>query len=368
MKLALACDWFLPRLGGIEIHLRDLAVRLRARGHDVHVITPTPGATVVDGIPVHRVAARLFPGFHFAYDPGAFTALREVLRAERFDVVHAHASIVSPAAYGAALLALADRTPTIVSFHSVLRNHAWWLRPVVRRLQLPAREASFTAVSGIVAREAKALLGGPEVRVLTNAVDADAWRVRREAADTPEALVVSVMRLEPKKRPWALVQMLARLRETAPDLRFRARIVGEGSERPALERLVRRLGLSDVVELPGRATREELRALYARADLFVLPTRLESFGIAVLEARTAGLPVVVMREAGVAELLQHGTDALLASSDDEMVSAMRQLIADRALRARIAAHNASTLPRATWPDVLAKHELLYERVCASPST
>src|SRR5581483_10633307 len=147
LKIALACDWFAPRLGGMEVHLRDLAVRLRARGHDVHVITPTPGDAGEDGLPVHRVSARLFPGFGFAWNPGVLAALRRVLQTERFDVVHAHASIVSPAAYGAAVAALADGTPTLVSFHSVLRNHDWWLGPAVRRLRLPARGARFAAVS-----------------------------------------------------------------------------------------------------------------------------------------------------------------------------------------------------------------------------
>ncbi|HKO15728.1 MAG TPA: glycosyltransferase family 4 protein [Gemmatimonadaceae bacterium] len=362
MKLALACDWFLPRLGGIELHLRDLALRLRERGHDVHVITPTPGDPVAGGIPVHRVPARLFPGFRFAVNPGAFAALRQALRAGQFDLVHAHASIVSPAAYSAALSALADGAPTVVSFHSVLRNHAWWLRPVVRSLALPARGASFTAVSGVVAREAADVLGISDVSILTNAVDTEEWRPARRQRAGDEVLVVSAMRLEPKKRPRALLRMLAALRDAMPGLRFRARILGEGSERPALERLVRGLGLSGIVELPGRANREELRALYAGADLFVLPTRLEAFGIAVLEARAAGLPVVAMREAGVAALLEDGVDGLLASSDEEMIAALRRLITDPSLRARIAEHNAAVAPRGSWGDVLDEHERLYGRL------
>lgn len=364
LKIALACDWFAPRLGGIEIHLRDLAIRLRARGHDVHVITPTRGDALVDGIPVHRVPARLFPGFGFVWNPGAYAALRRVLRAERFDLVHAHASIVSPAAYSAALAALADGTPTLVSFHSVLRNHAWWLGPIVRRLRLPARGARFAAVSGIVAREARALLGGAEVRVLSNAIDVTTWRVE-PGPPNPEPLIVSVMRLGQKKRPRALVRMLARLRADDPALRFRALIVGDGSERRAVERLIARLRLDDIVAVHGRADHAELREIFRHADVFVLPTRLEAFGLAPLEARAAGLPVVVMRQAGVAEVLEDGVDGMLAASDDDMVSALHRLLTDSALRARIAAHNRTVPPPADWPAVLDAHEAIYSSLISA---
>lgn len=364
MRIALACDWFLPRLGGIEVHLRDLARRLRAAGHDVHVVTPTPGPREVDGIPVHRIAAPLFPGYGFVYTPGAFRAIDAVLRSERFDIVHAHASIVSPTAYGAALAALHRRTPTLVTFHSVLRNHAWWLRLAVRALALPRRGAWFSGVSGVVAREAQGLLGIAGVAVLPNAVDTEAWRVRRDAAASNEILLVSAMRLVPKKRPLALIRMLAELRAAVPDARFRVKIAGAGSERSAVERLVARRGLSDIVELTGRLGRDELRALYARAHAFVLPTTLESFGIAVLEARAAGLPVAIRREAGVAELLEDGVDGVLAPSDAALVAGLARLITDATFRERIAAHNAAVAPPASWPAVLAQHVSLYEELAA----
>jgi glycosyltransferase involved in cell wall biosynthesis len=103
VRVALVCDWFLPRLGGIELHLRDLAVALRASGADARIVTTTRGDDVVDGVPVHRVRAPLAPYSRFAYTPGALRAVEQVIRAERFDVVHAHASVVSPVAYGGAI-------------------------------------------------------------------------------------------------------------------------------------------------------------------------------------------------------------------------------------------------------------------------
>ena len=365
MKLALACDWFLPRLGGIEIHLRDLARRLREAGHEVRVVTSTPGAPEVDGIPVHRIDAPLFPGAGFVCTPGAFRAIEAVLRAERFDLVHAHASIVSPTAYGTALLAARSGTPAVVTFHSVLRNHAWWLRPAVHLLGVPARQLAFTGVSGVVAREASALLGGREVAVLSNAIEPDEWRVRPVPRTDGVVRIVSVMRLAPKKRPRALLHVIARVRALAPEAKLHVQVVGDGPELPALRRLATHLGLGDVVELSGRRTREEIRAIHARSDVFVLPTILEAFGIAALEARAAGVPVVVRREAGIAELLEEGEDSLLATSDEEMARCIARLATDTALRTRLTEHARTTAPPASWAAVTARHVALYERVMAS---
>src|SRR5215207_4965647 len=127
MRVALVCDWFLPRLGGIELHLRDLALALRARRIDAHVVTTTPGPNELDGVPVHRVRAALAPVSGFAYTPGALVRVQDVLRAERFDVVHAHASVVSPVAYAGALGGARLGAATLLTFHSMLHSSAFLL-------------------------------------------------------------------------------------------------------------------------------------------------------------------------------------------------------------------------------------------------
>src|SRR5437016_1100971 len=103
MKVALVCDWYHPRIGGIELHLQDLARQLVGAGHDVVVITPTPGSDSVDGVPVRRINAPRAPLFGFMHTPGGIRALGNALSAERVDVAHCHVSIVSPAALGGAL-------------------------------------------------------------------------------------------------------------------------------------------------------------------------------------------------------------------------------------------------------------------------
>ena len=110
MRVALVCDWFLPRQGGIELHLRDLALALRAADIDARIVTTTRGEEIVDGIPVYRIRTPLAPGSGFAYTPGALRRLGQLVQGEGFDVVHAHGSVVSPVAIGETTLACACTT------------------------------------------------------------------------------------------------------------------------------------------------------------------------------------------------------------------------------------------------------------------
>jgi glycosyltransferase involved in cell wall biosynthesis len=170
------------------------------------------------------------------------------------------------------------------------------------------------------------------------------------------------MRLTGKKRPEPLVRLVAALRDAlAPaGVRVRLTLAGEGSERPALEALVRRLALDDVVRLPGWRTRAELRTLYHAADVFVLPTREEAFGIAALEARAAGLPVVAWRGTGVADFVRDGVHGLLCASDAEMTDRLAALGREPQQLAALAAHGRADPPAAyDWREVVRRHEAVY---------
>jgi glycosyltransferase involved in cell wall biosynthesis len=128
-----------------------------------------------------------------------------------------------------------------------------------------------------------------------------------------------------------------------------------------MERLMSRHGLTGWVELTGRLDRDQLRDVYRRADVFVAPARLESFGIAALEARTAGLPVVAMARAGIREFVLPEVEGLLADGDRGMAAAITRLAVDASLRTSIAAHNRAVLPSMTWPSVLERCEAAYRR-------
>jgi glycosyltransferase involved in cell wall biosynthesis len=219
-----------------------------------------------------------------------------------------------------------------------------------------------TAVSEAAARPVRsALRGRAEVGVLPNGIDPAQWRVAPAPRVEGEVLVASAMRLAPRKRPLPLLEALREVRAGLPaGRRLRVVVAGEGPQRRAMERYLDRHGMS-WVELPGRLGAPALRDLYARADLFAAPAVLEAFGIATLEARAAGLPVVARTGTGAEEFVTDGREGLLAASDAAFAAALWRLAADPALRGRMAAHNRRVPPAFGWDEVVALSVAAYER-------
>jgi glycosyltransferase involved in cell wall biosynthesis len=171
-----------------------------------------------------------------------------------------------------------------------------------------------------------------------------------------------------RKRPHQFLQMLRRARRLVPaDIALEVVIIGDGPRRDGLERYIAKHHMSDWVRLTGRATHEQIRLAYCDTDFFVAPATLESFGIAALEARSAGLPVIAQQVSGVGDFVEHGREGLLAAGDTDMADRIAQLAMSPKLRASISAHNRATDPRFGWPDVLAQCEQLYRRAGAPTS-
>lgn len=359
-------EYFLPHRGGIELHVLALARHLRRHGTEAVVCTPFPGPAEVDSVPVRRLATPLLPAFNTVFSTHAVEPFQELLSADRFDLVHCHVSVYNPAATAAAYLAQRMGVPVVVTFHSVLRGYTRALAALDGLTGWSRLPVTFTAVSEPVAEQVRPLVGARPVAVLPSGIDLDAWRPLAAEPTDGAFRVVSTMRLARRKRPRALIGMLALLRDRLPrGMPLRARIIGEGPERDALCRLVAEHRLGGEVRLCGGFTHEELRREYARADVFALPSIEESFGIAALEARTAGLPVVIFSGSGPAGFIGHGREGLVAPTDAEFVASLVRLARDRELLARIAEHNRATLPPCGWDEVVRLHTEAYARAAGA---
>jgi glycosyltransferase involved in cell wall biosynthesis len=369
VRIAIATDWFAPRLGGIESQLAQLTEGLASRGHDVDVLTTTPAARAAANVTLRRLDVPLLPGADVAISPSLFAALRAEL-ARGYDVVHAHVSVVSPVGYAAAYVARAMGLPTVVTFHSVLRAKRLLLRAADAFGGIAHSGVAWTAVSDLVASQARGALRD-NVAVLPNGIDLAAWRSTpvasaRAGGEGPVTLV-STMRLHRKKRPLQLVRAFASAAARL-DRPMQLVVVGEGPLSGVVQDTMRRVERANPrlgCELRGRLTAGELRALYARCDGFVLASRRESFGIAALEACAAGLPVIGMRAAGSGEFLTHGANALLCDNDGELAAAIARLAGDSSLRRTLA--RPTPLERYDWGSVLAEHESTYRRAAAMQS-
>ena len=360
LKIGLICDWYLPRIGGTEMHLHDLALRLAGEGHDVQVITPTRGQKETDGIPAHRLEVPLFPGLGVVWTKSAFAKIESILKSESYDVVHCHGNIFSPAAYGAVYLSQKMGIPVMITWKSILGVYT----PVLAFLNLLFRWSKwpvvFSAVSGVAAEDVKSIVKNKPVHILPNGIDVSDWKAARVPGNPGETLMVSVMRLIRKKRPDALIKMVPKIiARISPDIRLKVKIIGEGPDKEALEKLISRHSLKSTVELAGYKSREEIRDIFARSDIYVCASKWESFGIAALEARCAGLPVVALESGGVKEIVEHGREGLIGKTDDEMVDHLVRLVREPETLSSLAEYNRDNPPPMNWNEVIVLHLSLY---------
>ena len=366
LRIAHVSDFYLPRLGGIETHISDLAARQVAQGHDVHVVTTTAGPAQPG---VHRVSGAAGPALNPLAAPAGIRALRRL----DVDVVHCHLGVATPLAFFAARAAARSGLPTVVTVHSMWAGVSSIMSAMDALGGWSALPIQWTAVSAAAARPVRPhLRPGTPITLLANGIDQDAWRMPAAPERAAELRLVAVMRLARRKRPLALLRILAAAQEHLDALgdptRLRLTVAGEGGMRSAMEGYVRRHHLGDSVDLVGRLERREVRRLLGTAHAFVAPADLESFGIAALEARCAGLPVVAKSQGGVREFIGHEREGLLCDTDAEMAAGLVRLVREPSLRQAIADHNRSADCPVAWAPLLAATEEIYRAALLGRST
>jgi glycosyltransferase involved in cell wall biosynthesis len=362
VRIAHVSDCYLPRTGGIETQVRGLALAQSSRGDVVRIITATPGDSTVrsgrdtvDGLVVDRLAVRL-PA-DLPVHPRTRAGVRALLEADPVDVAHVHVGATSPFAWGALRATAELDLPTVVTVHSVWGPISRGGYRAARGLMV-RRNVVVSAVSGMAASAVGASLG-TDVAVLPNAIDPDPWRPESAVPRIDGVFrVVTVSRLAPRKRIGALLTALARAQVlVGPSIRIEATIIGDGPQRALAERTARRLGID--VTFTGRLDGHGIREVFARSDAFAQASVRESFGIAALEARAAGLPVIARTQAGTAEFIRDAVEGLLADDDASLASGIARLAADAPLGNRIAAHNVAAPVEQTWEAVCSRAEALY---------
>ncbi len=378
-RVLLVTDTYSPKVGGIETHVGALARQLVAAGVDVDVLTASPGAS--------RASRRGEP------DPGGAGQYRELRIDQRFvplwaaifvnsrrvgrviddgayDLVHVHAGIGSPLSYGVAFMSQARGVPTVVTTHSVWGQFTRLLPIFDAAFGWTSWPVMFTAVSRQTVQRIAGRFAERDVALLPNGMDTKFWR-RDNERDTQRSVgsrtieIVSVMRLQRRKRPHALVKIIGEVADrVSPGVRIRATIIGDGPRRASLQRQIGRLGLDGTIRLVGWRNPEGVRAALHASDIFAIASDFEAFGLAALEARAAGLPVVAKRDSGIAEFIAHGRNGLLAATDDDMVSHLTAMIKDYDARLRISSANMRDDCRFDWAAMLDLHFETYRSAMA----
>ncbi|MBT9584507.1 glycosyltransferase family 4 protein [bacterium] len=357
MRVCLISDWYLPRQGGMELHIHHLALELQRAGHEVEIVCATPlrGGSESDEITVHRLSDSLLPILQSIWKLRTVRTVEHLLRMGRYDVVHCHTAF-SPLSLVAAALARKLGIPCLLTEHSVLGTDGRWVLSAVEFLcGWSCWPDVLSAVSNFVANELRRVCGRP-IELLPNGVRPEEWK---QSSQDGSPIVVSVMRLRPRKRPLDVVRAIPLVHQHLQS-RPHFILVGDGPERAKVERVVDQLGVRDYLELPGWQPRQQVKEILSRASIFVLPTRNEALSIATMEALASGLPAVAMNHGGVGDVLTHGQDGFLAHDFDDWVGHIVRLCRDHALRRRMAAVTHETAARFAWPRVLDRHLELYD--------
>jgi phosphatidyl-myo-inositol alpha-mannosyltransferase len=362
MRVALACPYAWDDPGGVQVHVRELATGLQGRGHDVLVIAPTrnepPEPWVVSvGHPVDiRYNASNAP-----IDPRPWSrrAIRRALATFGPDVVHAHQPTVPSTGLWATLEA---RAPVVATFHSGATRARLYdvAAPILRRAL--ARIRVRIAVSDRAAAFDRERLGGA-FRVIPNGVDVDRWAEADPADLGPGRKLLFVGRLDARKGFPVAVGAFERLARGHGDLRLI--VVGDGPERAALDTLPTLLRAR--VTMLGSVPNSELPPIHAGCDAYLGPsTGGESFGIVVVEAMAAGLPVIVSDTPGYDEVVHDGVDGLLVPPGDPgaLAAAVRRVLDDPTLAETLAAAGRERAADFAWPGVLDQVEQAYRDALA----
>ncbi|MCC7565030.1 MAG: glycosyltransferase family 4 protein [Methanomicrobiaceae archaeon] len=344
MKIAYVYDAVYPHVrGGVEKRIREVAVRLAARGHDVHIFGMRwwdgPALIEEDGVTLHGVcpAMPLYAGGRRTAAPAAHFARRVLLPllASGADLIDCQNFPYFPCF--AAKAASAPRgIPLAITWHEVWGDY-WYdylgrrgvFGKAVERLAAGLSHHP-VAVSPSTARALEALgIAGP-VSVIPNGIDLARIAAVPPASDPAD--VIFAGRLIREKHVDALLRALVLVRKDIPDLR--AAIVGDGPERSALEHMARDLGLSAAVTFTGFLPGDDaVIAAMKAARVFVLPSTREGFGMAALEAMACGLPVVTVDhpQNAARDLVAPGATGHLSSlAAGEMAEKIRDALAGRA--------------------------------------
>ena len=383
MKVVLASEVYPPRAGGAGWSTRALALALRAAGHDVRVVTTSPGPEDMDGLPVRRLVVR---GRKRLTVPRAFAvALRDLP-----GVVHAQHSL-------SALGALAGPRPECVAV--TVRDHwpvCFWstrisrgalcpacgVRPMTRCVQgrvrpdalswgaIPymradlrlkrtalGRAGATLAVSEAIASELRAA-GIPRVETIPNIVDArEAETLARDppSFEVPERFLLFVGKLEENKGARLLVPAVAAAGTGLPLV-----VLGEGTLAHAVK--MDAAGAGVPLLLRGWAEREDVVRILARATALVFPSLWpEPLSRVLLEALALGVPIAAMETGGTAEILAPG-GGLLVRDADGLATALARIAGESGLRDELRAA-ARTRAAAYAPEALVpRYEAVYRRL------
>ena len=371
MKIGITCY---PTYGGSGAVATELGIALAARGHEVHFITyqqPFRLPSFLPRIYFHEVDVGRYPLFEYPpYDLALAVRMHEVVKMHGLELLHVHYAIPHATSAWIAREMLRETSAdvkvittlhgtdiTIVgqdpSFHAITKFSI-------------EKSDRITAVSQFLRQETFNAFGctACEVEVIYNFIDPDVYDrakyppLLREQLNGGRRVLMHVSNFRPVKRVRDIVRTYAKVRRTIPSVLV---MVGDGPDRVDAEAEARALGVEKDVHFLGKI--DAVAPLLAGADVFLLPSHSESFGLSALEALASGTPVVGYRTGGLVEVVRDGVTGTLCEVGDVdgMAAATVEILSDRN-RWQTMSRDAAADARARFSldDIVRQYETLYE--------
>lgn len=324
MRIAIVCY---PTFGGSGVVATELGLELARRGHEIHFITysqPVRLALLNPNVHYHEVNVPEYPLFHYQpYELALSSKLVDMVKLYKIEVLHVHYAIPHAYAGYMAKQMLKDEgidIPMVTTLHgtdiTLVGNHPFY-KPAVT---FSINKSDFvTSVSQSLKEDTLKLFNiKKEIQVIPNFIELD--KIKKEdkspcqrsvMANDEERIITHISNFRKVKRIPDIIAIFNKIQKEIP---AKLMMVGEGPEKEKAEQLCRELGIQDKVIFFGNSN--EIDTILCQTDLFLLPSKTESFGLVALEAMACGVPVISSNAGGLSEVNKDGFSGYLSEVGD----------------------------------------------------
>jgi N-acetyl-alpha-D-glucosaminyl L-malate synthase BshA len=324
MRIAIVCY---PTFGGSGVVATELGLELARRGHEIHFITysqPVRLALLNPNVHYHEVNVPEYPLFHYQpYELALSSKLVDMVKLYKIEVLHVHYAIPHAYAGYMAKQMLKDEgidIPMVTTLHgtdiTLVGNHPFY-KPAVT---FSINKSDFvTSVSQSLKEDTLKLFNiKNEIQVIPNFIELD--KIKKEdkspcqrsvMANDEERIITHISNFRKVKRIPDIIAIFNKIQKEIP---AKLMMVGEGPEKEKAEHLCRELGIQDKVIFFGNSN--EIDTILCQTDLFLLPSKTESFGLVALEAMACGVPVISSNAGGLPEVNKDGFSGYLSEVGD----------------------------------------------------
>lgn len=363
-----------PTYGGSGVVATELGKALAEKGHEIHFITysqPVRLGAMRKNIRYHEVNVSDYPLFLYPpYELVLASKMVDVVKYEKLDLLHVHYAIPHASAAITAKQVLAEEgihLPVITTLHGTditLLGKDASFEPVIS-FAINKSDA-VTAVSHSLRLDTYKLFGiNREIEVIPNFINTEKMEfplrdeMLKEYAPNGEKILVHISNFRPVKRVLDVIEVFSRIHTDVPS---RLIMVGDGPDRSRAEQMCREKGLCEEVIFLGNV-KNPAEALSV-ADLFVLPSESESFGLAALEAMACSVPVISTNTGGLPEVNRHGVTGMMSNVGDveDMAKNARYLLSDDARLAKFRVKARERALEFSIEKILPQYEAMYNNV------